>query len=205
MKTKKIGLALILASTFATAGGMGTEAMEPEDMTPQKETIIEEMSEGPEGRFERSTHHNKFYAGVGFGGIKANGDNSAKGAAISLIAGYSLSNYASIEARYATLIADADYGDATKNITMSNVAIYLKQLLPISGKFSPYGLLGYGSTNFDGDSDSSLQWGLGFNYMLNEKVNIFVDYISHYSGNFDNKFAEDIDVTSFNLGSIYTF
>jgi opacity protein-like surface antigen len=205
MKKRSTVLILSLASTFTIAGGMGMDVLEPEDMTNKQDIIIEEVDEGPEGRFERSSHNNKFYAGVGFGGMKGNGENSAKGASISLITGYSLSSYASIEVRYATLIADADYGNTTKNITMSNVAIYLKQLLPLSSSFAPYGLLGYGSTNFDGDTDSGLQWGIGLNYMLNEKVTLFADYISHYSGDLDKKLVEDIDITSFNLGSTYKF
>lgn len=206
MKIKKsiIGAAL-MGSVCLWAGGLDGP-VEPIDVTPAQEVeFASDADVDSAGRFERADNNNKIYVGAAAGGMRANGEDSAKGASVSLIAGYTLSDYSKIEARYSRLIADADYNEVTKNITMSNIGVYFKQMLPLPGSFVPYGLLGFGKSSFDKESDTGLQWGVGGSYVLNEKVDLFIDYISYYSSDFGGAYAQDIDFTSVSFGSIYTF
>lgn len=193
---------LLAAALYA--GDIG-EPVEPVNAMHEKEIEVLPMDEVSDGRFENSSSKNKVYTGAAIGSMRASGSNTASGVSLSLLLGYTLNQYVSLEARYATLIADADYGAGTRSVTMNNFGAYLKSTLPISKSLSPYGLLGYGKTSFDGSSSSGFQWGLGLNYSLTEKVDFFADYISYYSGDFNGDFAENIDVTSYNVGSTYSF
>jgi len=144
-------------------------------------------------------------------------------------AGYTITNYLSVEGRYGFNITDED------QVTMdSQWSLFLKPIYKFeneedqaNGKnyFAIYGLLGYGgidivgTNNVNADiSESGLNWGVGFSYTFRETARsglsqykdswtIFADYTMlgadmdglYYTG--DAK----VDADAFTVGLIYNF
>ncbi len=113
--------------------------------------------------------------------------------AITLIAGYDFNEYIGVEGRYMIGMGDAEWEDDVsgtfeEDISFTNVAIYLKPMLPM-GDVTLYGLLGYGQTTYTWDASdaeditaSGFQYGAGVSVAVTKQISLFIDYV---------KFAED--------------
>ena len=167
-------VALLAMNTMAFAGG---------DIAPvEPEITVPEVAEST----------GSFYVGAGYSYMNADVDGFADNDsdAVLLLAGYNFNQYFALEARYAGI---------TDNL--ENYGIYAKPMYPF-GPMSVYGLLGYGETSDDFDSESGFQWGLGANYAVTEQIGVFADYTNLY----DDDFAGvDATVDSINVGMTYKF
>lgn len=168
-------VALLAMNTMAFAGG---------DISPvEPEITLPEVSESTTS---------SFYVGAGYSYMNADaeriGDSDSD--AVLLLAGYNFNQYFGLEARYAGI---------TDNL--ENYGIYAKPMYPF-GAATVYGLIGYGETSDDYDSESGFQWGLGANYAVTENIGVFADYTNLY----DDSFAGiDATVDSVNVGMTYKF
>jgi len=186
---KKIGYAAVAClalNTFAVAGG---------DIAPVEPVVETPIVAAPVGNF---------YVGAGISSLtwKDKIEGSALGSLEpiwidekiswtggTILAGYAFNPYLAVEGRYTMSFTDASWEvngrDAGNyNDELSNIAIYLKPMLPV-GDFTLYGLLGYGQTTFkweggSEDSDSGFQWGVGASYQLSDALSVFVDYTVMY-------------------------
>lgn len=195
---------MILFLSFLIVSAGYAEVIEPIDTLQKKEIVLDD-SVDTNARFDLSEYAHKLYLGIGFGAMQAKSTLDAKAASMSLLAGVTLSDYASIEARYTTLIADADVDNSVVSIDMSNASLFLKQYLPITEYFSPYGMLGYGVTYYEDENDRSLEWGLGMSYAYSNTGSVFFEYVSYYNDDFDNAFDESIDVSAYSFGTAFKF
>jgi opacity protein-like surface antigen len=196
----KNGLLLL----FLFSSNIVAEVLEPVDTLPKKEVVIDSSMES-NARFDLSDYAQKLYFGLGIGAIRADAKQDAKAASMSILAGVTLSDYASLEARYTTLIADADVGNSVTSIDISNASLFLKQYLPISEAFSPYGMIGYGITYYKDENDRSLEWGAGLNYNYSNSGSVFFEYMSYYNDDFGNTFDKSIDIAAYNFGTAFKF
>jgi hypothetical protein len=167
-------VALLAMNTMAFAGG---------DIAPvEPEITVPEVAEST----------GSFYVGAGYSYMNADVDGLADNDsdAVLLLAGYNFNQYFALEARYAGI---------TDNL--ENYGIYAKPMYPF-GAATVYGLIGYGETSDDSDSESGFQWGLGANYAVTEQIGVFADYTNVY----DDDFAGvDVTVDAINVGMTYKF
>ena len=157
-----------------------------------------------------------FYAGLGYAYMKMNDDTSSNnitGRAIILLAGYNFHKYIATEGRYFATWDNLNVEDGTtevdKDWDIANIAIYLKPKYSIDN-FTLYGLLDYGQMSLNNHTkytENGFQWGLGANFAVIDKVNVFVDYARLYDDKDFNDLAmqNDISVDSVNLGVVYNF
>ena len=200
---KHILVFVFLLGTVLFADSLNSKTIEPKNITTVKEIDILDMrDDNLDSRFGDPAYDSTMYVGLAFGRVKA---NSATGTAVTLSGGLQFSDYSSIEARYTTMISDIEKNGSVSDIDIDNISIFIKQTLPISSYLVPYALLGYGSSSYAEERDSSLVWGVGFHYTYHTALAFFVDYVSYYNDDFNKKFKEDIEISSFNLGTTYTF
>ncbi|MFT7824119.1 MAG: porin family protein, partial [Sulfurimonas sp.] len=157
-----------------------------------------------------------FYLGLGYSYMNWESDSmEVDGDAVTLVAGYNFNKYIGVEGRYSMTVGDltaSETGYPDRDSEISNLAIYLKPMLPLGG-VTLYGLLGYGELTVDDDyeeaSESGFQWGAGASMAINERLSVFADYTCLYDDeNFDNPFepnTADIYVYSVNVGVTYNF
>lgn len=185
MNKKNLVIAsLISINTFAFAGG--------DIMIPDINMNIEE----PLGA-ENSMLEN-VYVGVGYAYTTADADDKEEGNSYILNAGYNFNEYLAIEARYLKTFGDMDVsGKGDRKRKVISKGIYLKPQYPILDTFNIYGLLGYGQTTARKSTDSGFQWGAGANYLVDDNVALFIDYINLY----DDTLEDIVNVQNQNIDS----
>ena len=196
---KKTLLLSVIASTMIMAGGDIAPIEEPVVVVP----VIDNSS---------------FYIGLAYSYVSAEIDDTEKGNAYSLIAGYNFNQYIAIEGRYGQTFGDMDVsdvayslgncvGDCEREVTYAS--LYLKPQYPVTESFNIYALLGYGEVQARETSGNGFQWGLGANYEITENIGIFVDYTSLYNDDLDDVvlpgYTFDSQITSTNVGLTYSF
>ena len=186
--------AIMSVGTFAMAGG-DIQPVEPVVETP---VVVEEPASP-----------GNFYIGAGVSILSWNmkgteadpgimwptdADNEATWTGGTVLAGYQINPYVAIEGRYTLSMTDASWKDhgvdaGDDGTDLSNIAIYLKPMLPVGDTgLAIYGLLGYGQTTieFEGpigkNSENGFQWGAGASYAFTDGVSVFVDYTKFYDG-----------------------
>lgn len=108
---------------------------------------------------------------------------------------------------------NSDYNDYPGHFT--NYGAYLKMRYWIDG-FTPYILLGYGRSQFDGMPNTSgrakrtetgFQWGGGATYSIYKDISIFAEYMQLYSGKgFDGRAVDaTVNIDNMNIGFSYKF
>jgi len=164
--------------------------------------------------------NSSFYTGVGLGKTSIYNDFAAEEISantLMLILGYQYNQYVAFEGRY-TFGFDTQYdvgitdnasGDYNGDYT--GWGLYVKPTYPI-GAFNIYALLGYGGVQLasleQGDAyESGFQWGLGVGYSFQNNIDVFIDYISLYSGTgFDYRAQnQDVNADAFVIGMSYKF
>ena len=208
---KKITVSIVAAlamNAFAFAGG-DIAPVEPEVTVPE---VV-----------EAAPFPGAFYVGLGYSYMNADvdgyGDITANSAL--LLAGYKYNQYLGLEARYTMNVDDPELDSSSPDLDglegddMTNIAIYLKGMYPVTEAIDVYALLGYGQVNFEAGeygidvSESGFQWGLGASYAVTEKIGVFADYTRLYDDEgFDGLLdveGVDIAVDSINVGMTYTF
>jgi len=197
MNTKNLILISLLSSTLAMAGG---DIVVPEITMNIEEPIAVD-----------APTLTSVYLGLGYAQTTADVDDEEKGNSVVLSAGYNYNQYIGLEARYLQTFGDMDVtgkGDRARKVI--NTALYLKPQYPVLDILSVYGLVGYGQTTVRNTTDSGLQWGAGFNYFMDDNINLFVDYTNLYDDTLDDvrdvkNNNYDATVDSVNLGINYTF
>ena len=201
MKKFTLSIAAIVAmSSFAIAGG---------DVAPIEEPVVV---------VEPVVDNSSFYVGLAYSYINAEIDDTEKGNAYSLIAGYNFNQYIAIEGRYGQTVGDMDVSDAANSLgncvgdcerEVTYAALYLKPQYPVTESFGIYALLGYGEVKARETSGDGFQWGLGANYKITENTSIFIDYTSLYNDDLDNVIVAgetfDSQITSTSVGFTYSF
>lgn len=136
---------------------------------------------------------------------------------LAFIGGIKVNEYISIEGRYSIgLSVDYDKGnlDTTDsyNGNFSTWGVYAKPTYSLDKKTTVYALLGYGGLMLtdlvDGDAvESSFQWGVGVNYVIEDKTSLFVDYMKLYDDTgFDYRAQiSNIEASQFTFGINYKF
>jgi opacity protein-like surface antigen len=209
---KKITVSIVAAlamNAFAFAGG-DIAPVEPEVTVPE---VV-----------EAAPFPGAFYVGLGYSYMNADvdgyGDITANSAL--LLAGYKYNQYLGLEARYTMNVDDPELDSSSPDLDglegddMTNIAIYLKGMYPVTEAIDVYALLGYGQVNFEAGeygidvSESGFQWGLGASYAVTEKIGVFADYTRLYDdegfdGDIDGVPGVDVMVDSINVGVTYTF
>ena len=208
---KKITVSIVAAlamNAFAFAGG-DIAPVEPEVTVPE---VV-----------EAAPFPGAFYVGLGYSYMNADvdgyGDITANSAL--LLAGYKYNQYLGLEARYTMNVDDPELDSSSPGLDglegddMTNIAIYLKGMYPVTEAIDVYALLGYGQVNFEAGeygidlSESGFQWGLGASYDVTENIGVFADYTRLYDDEgFDGLLdveGVDIAVDSINVGMTYTF
>ena len=172
---------------------------------------------------------NRYYLGVGLSSMSLNNDLSDEefsATAAMLQAGYRYNANLAIEGRYYLNISSANYSHGTTYnpdfsdypTDFTNIGIYLKAGYPIEN-FNPYLLLGLGKVGLSNLPmgglpgvkndmyESGFQWGIGVEYVFNEKISAFADYVQMYNGNgFDNRATDaDIRADAWTFGISYSF
>ena len=209
MKKFTLSIVAVMAmGTFAVAGG---------DIQPVVEPVVEVVAPVADD--------SSFYVGLGYSYMNFQGEGEGEGPyeydingnAFTVLAGYNFNKYFAVEGRYSLTVGDLTYeeGDYEGDWEgdMTNIALYLKPMYPIS-ELTLYGLLGYGQVTLDRDSEeefseSGFQWGLGASYAVNDNIGVFVDYTRLYDdtgfdggGRYED---EDIVIDSINVGVTYKF
>ena len=178
----------------------------------------EEVHESTPAVVQSEPTTNSWYTGLGLGGFKLDSstdDESYKKATATILAGYEISKYLSIEGRYTTSLGDIKFKDSKgtqkTDSSFSNIALYTKLSYPI-GEFKPYLLLGYGKSKItniaDSDrSESGFQYGAGASYELDNHWGIFADYTRLYDDNgFDGRASDsNIKIDTATAGIKYRF
>jgi len=212
---KKTILALSTLSVFACAGGDLTPAVEPEVVVP---VVLDEENTGG------------LYASLGIVYSRVYATNSAwlrrvdtqdQVLAVSGSLGYEFNKYLAAEGRITKSFYQQDYADLTA------YSLFLKPQYPISEKMDIYALLGYGLVQVKGTTrgtvaatpgasilnQSGFQWGLGLSYVLNDKLDIFMDYTRlRRSGRINSRLTvpdanvyTELNVDALTTGMIYHF
>lgn len=196
---KHSSVILLLASSFAVAGGDFTTPVEPVVEIPVEETKASAL-----------------YAGLAYSCMQLATDapdTEIMGSGLSASVGYNFHENFAVEGRYTTTLGDTSFEasniDEDRSWDMSNIAIYLKPQVKMM-MVNLYGLLGYGQTTLDTGTSYSvdgLQYGLGLSADVNENVEVFVDYRRLYDDtDFDGfAVAQDVAVNSWSLGANYKF
>ncbi len=95
------------------------------------------------------------------------------------LAGYKINDYFAIEGRYTGTLSDLTIENGTWKIdrdkTITNAALYVKAMYPLDN-FAVYGLLGFGQTRANGNSDEAFQYGAGLSYNINDNFGVFADW-----------------------------
>jgi len=202
---KNILISTITAATLATAsfaGGNIAPVTEPAVITPVSDS--------------------GFYVGVGY--VYIDGEASEDGYTadvtnngIDFRAGYDFNKYVAVEARYAigakdtVTVSDGYYTENVGQGDFDTYGIFVKPQYPVTEDIGVYALLGYG--NVEGSlsgteylDENGFQWGLGANYAVTDKVDVFLDYINVYDD--DAKVDGeniDLDVYTVTIGLSYKF
>ena len=198
---KLSGVALLLASTLAMAGGKNGQA-------PESEVVPIAVEPALTG----------FYAGLGYSCLQMDIDEPAdidirSMTALSIIAGYNFNEYFALEGRYSVSLGDLEVetGNTERDEAwdMSNIGLYLKPQYSID-TFTVYGLLGYGQLTLDSDTSysvGSFQYGAGINMMAADNIDIYIDYRRLYDDeDFDGISINDVvTANSYTLGVNYHF
>jgi opacity protein-like surface antigen len=196
-KIKSTTVALMLATSFAMAGG---------DIAPQEPQItLPEVMDEP-------IIDNYFYTGLAYTYMKMENDtrnDKITGNAITALAGYKFHPYLAIEGRYTTTLGDVRAHGTDNNWDMSNIALYLKPQYALN-QVTLYGLLGYGQVELDDGvthTENGFQWGIGANFAATDSIDVFVDYTRLYDDNgFDDLSPNnDFSVDNINVGVSYNF
>jgi len=196
-KIKSTTVALMLATSFAMAGG---------DIAPQEPQItLPEVMDEP-------IIDNYFYTGLAYTYMKMENDtrnDKITGNAITALAGYKFHPYLAIEGRYTATVGDVRANGTDNNWDMSNIALYLKPQYALN-QVTLYGLLGYGQVELDDGvthTENGFQWGIGANFAATDSIDVFVDYTRLYDDNgFDDLSPNnDFSVDNINVGVSYNF
>jgi opacity protein-like surface antigen len=138
---------------------------------------------------------------------------------ITILAGYKINEYLSIEGRYYNNISDVKYDNGNTFNQSSDdfdtdfemYSAFLKINYSLNS-FNPYLLLGYGEVELSNimgasRSENSFQYGIGILYNYSEHFKLFVDYVKLYHDKgFDNRAIDrTIDVDCITFGGIYEF
>lgn len=223
-----------IVSSFAAIAALGTFAVAGGDIAP-----VEPAVETP--AVEAASADNGFYLGIGYS--RMSGDIRKEAVltgdvlklendydTFMLQAGYKINAYVAVEGRYWNTIGDADTtvrwnGNpevvADKGaFDMDGFGIFVKPMYPVMEKqLNVYALLGYATTNLNGDSmvkeytgatklldEDGFAWGVGAEYSFNDNLSVFVDYTSLYdSDDTTNGIKTDAQVDGWNFGVTYKF
>ena len=187
-------VALLAMSTMTYAGG---------DIAP-----VEPMVEVP---VEEVATPSPFYIGLAYSYFDASyGSSDVTADGMLGLVGYNINDYFAIEGRYTGTLSDLTVDDGMGKIdrdkSITNAALYLKAIYPVDN-FAVYGLLGYGSTSANNDSDGAFQYGVGLSYDLNDKFAVFVDWTNLYDDSGLNYIGDTSDYTidTWNFGVTYNF
>ena len=158
-----------------------------------------------------------FYVGgafAHFGLYNTDAHENLTARALTLIAGYEINRYLSIEGRYTQSSNVAYHKDKqTKPLTShyTDTALYAKIGYPV-GSITPYVLTGYGRntiTNLIGSdrTENAIRYGAGVSIKATESFSLFGDYVRAYQGKgFDGRAtAEHQHINLLSAGIIYKF
>jgi opacity protein-like surface antigen len=196
MNTFKLSIStLLLSSTLLSASG-DTSPIEPQINIPETVGNVSDSN---------------VYLGLAYAYVSETSDPEETGNAFTLIGGYNINSYLSIEARYTKTIGDMDVeglGDLGREV--SNQAIYIKPQYNIVDSVNVYALLGYGELVARDTSGQGFQWGAGLSYDINDNVSLFVDYTNLYDDTLDDVGGIynnnlDAEATAVNIGLTYHF
>ena len=182
-------------------------------------TIVqEEVYESTPTVVQSEPMTNSWYTGIGLGGFKLDDttdDESYEKTTATILAGYEISKYLSVEGRYTASLGDIKFKDSKgtqkRDSSFSNIALYTKLSYPI-GEFKPYLLLGYGKSKITNiaksdRSESGFQYGAGVSYELDDHWGIFADYTRLYDDKgFDGRASDsNIKIDTATAGIKYRF
>lgn len=189
-------------STFVVAGGDFTKSVEPVINIPEKVSPV----------------FSKFYAGAGVTATSTR-DGSAnffdndiandKTIELMVLGGYDINEDIAIEGRYYKSVAKEDILDR------SSWGIYLKPHVELIDNIELYGLAGFGgykAKNINGSivdiDDNGLQFGIGLNYKVNDRLGIFADWVNFVYDKKQNAFTvpdQRVSMDAFTVGLTYRF
>lgn len=195
---KKIVFAVTVMSSLVFSGG---DIADPVSTVPLVEKV------------------NGFYTGIGIAAVSTRRvdftadffnteEEQDRLGNVTLLAGYNFSRYLAAETRYTTSFTHDEA------IEMDGWSIFVKPQYPVNDELSFYALLGYGNVSLEGSKpdgivdvdDSTLQWGLGLNYMITDNVSLFADYTWLANGmDGDYNGVDKVDVDVITVGVNYYF
>jgi len=166
----------------------------------------------------KSSFLNNLYFGIGFGDYKvsvANSNEDLKKSTTTLIAGYNVNRYVAIEGRYSFSLGNSTLyvlqNTKPTKTKFSNLSIFTKLSYPID-TFKPYLLIGYGKTKLTNIVKSnrveySIEYGIGANYVLNNNLELFTEYVRLYNHKgFDGRAkSSKVKISLFSAGIKYNF
>jgi OOP family OmpA-OmpF porin len=220
MKRINISFVAILAmSTFAIAGGDIIVPVQP--ITPfdtGASIVVDDNGDDNSG----------FYVGVGYSFLNVERTTSPYGTgntfyegtgeyeSVMLQAGYKVNQYFGVEGRYWAGIDEQKWSTVTDNRVQStgginSYGLYAKPMYPMTEELDVYGLLGYGSVDYDISYDykgvfDGFSWGFGASYAFENNVAIFADYTSIYNDTTEGPMSYLDDSMDFiNVGVGYEF
>ena len=165
------------------------------------------------GSLAHADNQKGFYAGLGQGLYYIDFDNTdydESAVSVRAFGGYKLNEYVSFEAGYASLFeTSADVPGAEIDIDGSSWDISVRPTMPLSDKFSVFGIIGYSRYEFDisisvgglsasdEDSESALMFGLGGMFNFNDNWSL--------RGEWTTVDKDDADFGMFAVSATYNF
>jgi OOP family OmpA-OmpF porin len=148
-----------------------------------------------------------FYVGIAYSYFDSSyGSTDVTGDGLSYLAGYDFNNYFAIEGRYTGSTGDLSIDGDDRSKSISNLALYAKATYPFNN-FAIYGLLGYGQTKANNESDGAPQYGAGLSYDFNQNFGLLLDWTRLYDDKGLN-YAGDTSkykIDTWNFGVTYNF
>ncbi|GAA6140378.1 porin family protein [Hydrogenophaga sp. 5NK40-0174] len=138
------------------------------------------------------------YAGV---------DISSDPSSLRGLVGYELGPFVAVEGMISFGVADDDIsgnGISTglKGEVDNMFGAYIKPKFPVTPEFDLFGRLGFASTKLsvagDSGTETSLSWGLGASYKINEQLSINGDYMTYHD-------KDDVTIDGFTVGVGFRF
>ncbi len=157
-------------------------------------------------------HAQGVYAEVGYTPLSLEAsvvgvDVASDPSAVRGLVGYELGPYLALEGMVGFGVADDDitgngFSSGLKGKVDNMFGVYAKPKLPIAPDFDLFGRVGFASTKLSvaGDSatESSLSWGLGASYRINEQLSINGDYMVYHD-------KDDVTIDGFTVGVGFRF
>ena len=148
-----------------------------------------------------------FYIGLAYSDYDSEyGSTDVTADGILGIAGYKSDDNFAVEGRYTETSGDLDVDGTDRDKQITNLALYAKVIYPINN-FAIYGLLGYGQTSANDESDDGFQYGAGLSYDVSNSFGLFLDWTSLYDDSGLNYSGDSGDYTieAWNFGATYHF